>query len=315
MHGNTVKFLKKTLKKCILCPHECRIDRTKGERGFCRSGDTAMISQALPHFGEEPPISSVKGSGTIFFASCNMKCCYCQNYQISQEESLRYSRVVSDEELSGIMLSLKEKGCHNINLVSPTIWTANISAAIEIASKKGLDIPILYNCGGYERQEIIERLDKIISIYMPDIRYSDDRLAYKFSGVKDYVSNSRRSLREMYRQVGPLVLKDGAAVKGLLIRLLVLPDNISGTKETLAFIAENLSTEVSLSIMSQYSPVYKAKKHKEIARGLYYNEYNDVVEFARRLGFDNAYIQDCIGLEQDPYLPDFDQRDIFRQGE
>ncbi len=307
-------LLKEILKDCTLCPHKCHINRKKGQKGFCRSGDTVRISQAMAHFGEEPPISSIKGSGTIFFANCNMHCCYCQNFQISQKDSLKYTKEVTDKQLAEIMIGLMKSGCHNVNLVSPTIWIANIANAINIAKNMGLNIPILYNCGGYESLETIKMLEGIIDIYMPDMRYASSEAAFHLSNVKDYVDHNRKSVIEMFRQTGLLKIgTDGAARKGLLIRLLVLPNKLSGTKETLYFISKELSIEVTLSIMSQYRPVYMAHQCENINRALFYDEYMEVVDYAKKIGFKNAYIQDCIGLEEDPYLPDFDNQDVFRQ--
>ncbi len=314
MQKDPAVIFKNILKACSLCPHQCLVDRQKGQLGFCVSGNTAKISKAMPHFGEEPPISAKKGSGTIFFANCNMNCCYCQNFQISQQGSIKYTKEITDAQLADIMIDLMQSGCHNINLVSPTIWVANIVPAIHLAKNMGLNIPIVYNCGGYENIQTIKMLEGIIDIYMPDMRYADDDAAFAFSNVKDYVENNRKSVIEMFRQVNTLKTgPGGAATKGLLIRLLVLPNNISNTKDSILFIANELSNRVTLSIMSQYRPVYLAHKHEKINRSLYYEEYMAVVDYAKEMGFEDAYIQDCIGLKEDPYFPDFNNKDIFGQ--
>ena len=288
----------------------CRANRTAGQKGFCKAGGTAAISSVMAHHGEEPPLSGTCGSGTIFFSHCNMKCVYCQNYQISQEHS---GKAFSAIQLAGEMLRLQEQGCHNINLVSPTIWIPQITEAFFIAKKSGLKIPIVYNTGGYERKQVIKQLEGIVDIYMPDIRYSSDSMAEQYSGVKNYVKNNRQSLIEMYRQVGGLGLDDkGIAKKGLLIRLLVLPGNIGGVKETLDFIKNELSCDVYLSIMAQYHPEYMACNYPELSRSILPGEYFQVVEYAEKLGLVNGWIQDYTPPEKDFFRPDFNRKKVFK---
>lgn len=305
------EILDRILQKCVICPHKCRVNRKEGEKGFCKAGYKPVISSAMPHHGEEPPISGSRGSGTIFFTYCNMKCVYCQNYQISQEYEGEKTSIIS---LADIMLRLQSIGCHNINLVSPTIWIPQIVKALLIARKRGLSVPIVYNTGGYDSPQIIKMLDGLIDIYMPDARYSSNIMAEKYSMVKDYVKYNRESLKEMYRQVEGLKLdENGVAKKGLLIRLLVMPDNISGTKETLNFIKNELSTDVYLSIMAQYYPVYKAKNYPELNRRLKAQEYLEVVNYAEKLGFSYGWTQDYIGLNsEDLFIPDFRKRKVFK---
>jgi len=305
-----VKDLDKILECCVLCPHKCRVNRKKGQQGFCKAGHVPVISSVMAHHGEEPPISGINGSGTIFFSHCNMACVYCQNYQISQEHSGSPATI---EQLSRAMLQLQGAGCHNINFVSPTIWVPQIVSAFFNAKKEGLGIPLVYNTGGYERKSIIEMLDGIIDIYMPDIRYSDDEMAERYSGVKQYVKNNRRCIKEMFKQVGCLVAgKNGIAKKGLLVRILVLPGNIGGVKETLDFIKDELSTDVYLSIMAQYHPEYNAWQSPELARSISSREYSEVVDYAERLGLVNGWTQEHITAGEDLFRPDFNKKKIFK---
>jgi putative pyruvate formate lyase activating enzyme len=319
---NSIDLLDKMLNSCVLCPQRCKVDRKKGQKGFCGAGYLPAVSSAITHHGEEPPISGSNGSGTIFFSHCNMRCVYCQNYQISQKFE---GQVISIERLSELMLELQNKNCHNINFVSPTIWIPQIIKAASIAIKNGLKIPFVYNTGGYDNPGIIKMLDGIIDIYMPDIRYSRDSEADKYSSAKDYVKFNRKSIIEMYRQVGDLKLdrkrtnrngtrRNGVAVKGLLIRLLVLPNNIGGIKETLEFIKNELSANVYLSIMAQYHPEYKACSYPELSRRITSKEYYGVVNYAEKLGFTNGWIQDYISLseEEDLFIPDFKKKEVFK---
>lgn len=296
---NTVKFnrlqrvnqlLKDSLRNCTICPRKCSVDRTKSKRGYCRAPSNPVVYSYSPHYGEEPPLSGVRGSGTIFFAHCNMKCVYCQNYYFSQLDN---GEEVSIERLSDMMLYLQKTGCHNINLVSPTHFVPQILLALEIATDKGLDIPIVYNTGGYESVDTIKILDGIIDIYMPDMRYSDNDMAKKYSDGPDYAGYNRASVKEMQGQVGDLVLNDKSIAKrGLIIRLLVLPEGISGTKETLKFVKRSISKNAYLSIMSQYYPTFKAYSYKEISRGITRGEYKNIVDEAKKLGLNNGWIQE-----------------------
>ncbi len=305
------KSLDKILSKCVLCPHRCRINRND-EKGFCSAGFEPVISSAIPHHGEEPPISGSRGSGTIFFSYCNMKCVYCQNYQISQEHEGAKNSIPG---LANSMIMLQNSGCHNINFVSPTIWIPQIVKALSAARNKGLLVPVVFNTGGYDNPQIIKMLDKVIDIYMPDMRYSDDHMAGKYSMVEDYVRYNRQSVKEMYRQVGGLKLNpEGVALKGLLIRLLVLPHNIGGIKKTLDFIKSELSTDVYLSIMAQYHPVYNAHRYPQLSRRITAKEYLEVVRYAEKKGFSSGWTQDYIlpGSKEDLFIPDFNSKNIFK---
>jgi len=247
-----------------------------------------MVYSCAPHHGEEPPLSGWKGSGTIFFSRCNMKCVYCQNYQFSQSDA---GRKVTARELAGMMLELQEEGCHNINFVSPTHFTPAIVEALKYAYEDGLKIPLVYNTGGYDTFDVIKALDGIIDIYLPDMRYASDEMAVKYSSAPGYVKNNRNIVKEMYRQVGTLKIKDDVARKGLIIRLLVLPHGISGTVETLEFISKELGKDVYLSVMSQYYPAYKARDFKEISRRVTGGEYQQVLDKLDQLGMGKGYIQ------------------------
>jgi len=309
---NKVKKLNKLLKNCSLCPHKCGVDRYSGPDGFCHSGAKPMVSTSMVHHGEEPPISGIRGSGTIFFSNCNMGCVYCQNYQISQESE---GEEISTRELADNMIALQEKGVHNINLVSPTIWVPQIVEAFSIAKKSSLDLPFVYNTGGYDHPGIIKILEGIIDVYMPDIRYSDSSMAQKYSGIEDYVKFNRGSILEMHRQVGDLEIdKNGIAQKGLLIRLLVLPEDISGIKDTLDFIKNRLSGNTYLSIMAQYHPVYRADRYPELSRRVSAGEYLEIVEYAKKLGLNRGWTQDHSSLEpgKDEFIPDFNKENVFK---
>jgi putative pyruvate formate lyase activating enzyme len=284
------EILKDSLKKCRICPRLCGVDRTKGKLGYCRSGSEPMVYSYVPHHGEEPPISGDRGSGTIFFSHCNMKCVYCQNYQFSQ---LDEGTIISVDKLAQYMLKLQNNGCHNINLVTPTHYMPQIMAALQIALEGGLDIPIVYNTSGYELPEMIRLLDGVVDIYLPDMRYSNDETAKLYSDAPDYVTRDRESVKEMFDQVGDLKMTDdGIALKGMIIRLLALPNDISGTAENLKFIRDNLSSRTYLSIMSQYYPTHKAHGYKEISRRITTSEYKIIVDEAHLLGLNNGWIQE-----------------------
>ena len=284
------KILAASLRKCSICPRNCRVDRQNGKRGYCRAGFNPAVYSYSAHHGEEPPLSGTKGSGTIFFSYCNMKCAYCQNYYFSQLDA---GPEIGIEKLAAIMLSLQRRGCHNINLVSPTHFVPQIMRALEIALGEGLEIPIVYNSGGYDLADTIRLLDGIIDIYMPDMRYSDDEAAKKYSDAPDYVKHNRKVLSRMQQQVGDLVLNgNGIAKKGLIIRLLSLPKNISGTKESLRFIKDKISKNAYLSIMSQYYPTFKACDYKELSSALTREEYSNIVDEARLLGLNNGWVQE-----------------------
>jgi putative pyruvate formate lyase activating enzyme len=272
------------LKDCRLCPRGCRVDRLHGKTGVCRTASEVVVSSCGPHFGEEAPLVGRYGSGTIFFAHCNLGCLFCQNYSISQ---LGQGRVATTGELAKMMISLQERGCHNINLVTPTHVVPQIVAALEVAVGLGLSIPIVYNCGGYESVETLELLDGIIDIYMPDMKYSDERNARRFSGIRDYPAVNRAAVKEMHRQVGDLQVDDrGVARRGLLIRHLVLPNRIAGTEGVVRFIAQEISTDTYLNVMAQYHPARYALKIPALSRPLQRGEFLEAVNLARDYGLE-----------------------------
>jgi putative pyruvate formate lyase activating enzyme len=278
------------LKKCRLCPRECGVNRLKNEKGFCRSGLRLMVSSINIHSGEEPPISGYKGAGNIFFTNCNLRCKFCQNYPISQ---FGYGKEIGIKELAEKMLGLQGKGAHNINLVTPSHFHPHILAAIYFARYNGLNIPIVYNCNGYESVDSLNLLDGIIDIYLPDMKYSDDNMAYKYSYVYGYCEVNREAIKEMFRQVGNLVTSDdGIAVRGVIIRHLILPNNISGTRNVIKFIVNNISRNIFLSIMTQYFPAYKGVDDKYINRKISNKEFIEVMNILNECNINNGWIQE-----------------------
>ncbi len=270
------------LQNCHVCPHYCGVNRIAGETGKCRTGRLAIVSSYGPHFGEESPLVGTHGSGTIFFANCNLKCIFCQNYTISQ---LGEGATITKEVLSKMMLSLQERGCHNINLVSPTHVVPQILEALEIAVNLGLRIPLVYNSGGYDSIETLKLLEGIIDIYMPDMKYFDDKAAEKLSSVKSYPSINQAAVKEMHRQVGDLYIDEkGIATHGLLIRHLVLPNELAGTEGIVKFIAREVSPNSYVNIMSQYHPCYKAFQVPELSRRISREEFLQALEYAQKAG-------------------------------
>jgi len=279
--------LREMLRECVLCPRECRAKRLEGKYGVCRSTDELVISSAGPHYGEEPPLVGRRGSGTVFLTSCNLKCLFCQNYDISH---LRYGRQISPSQLAEIMLGLKRGGCHNINFVTPTHMTAQIIEAMVIAVDRGLSIPLVYNCGGYESVQTLKLLEDIVDIYMPDIKYSENDIARRYSGAPRYWDVVRPALAEMHRQVGDLVVDDsGIARRGLLIRHLVLPNRLAGSKAVLEFVARHLSAYSYVNIMDQYRPAYRAIHYPELSRTIKSKEYAEAIEFAQAVGLHRGF--------------------------
>jgi len=279
------------LESCRVCPRECGVNRLKNDKlGFCRSGLNPIISSVSPHHGEEPPLSGTRGSGTIFFTNCNLKCAYCQNYPISQMGN-GTERTVG--ELACQMLSLQEQGCHNLNLVTPTHFMPQILKALGIARERGLNLPIVYNTSGYESLETLGLLNGIVDIYLPDMRYSDNDAGMKYSIAPDYPEINRAAVKEMYRQVGNLVLdENGVAQRGLIIRHLVLPGVLSGTEGVMKFLAGEISKDVYISLMSQYFPAYRARELKEINRRITPEEYEDAWQIMLKYGLENGWVQE-----------------------
>ncbi|MBS3813731.1 radical SAM protein [Candidatus Bipolaricaulota bacterium] len=279
---NRVDGLKEQLTSCRLCPLECAVDRTRGEEGSCDAGEKPKVSSVTPHFGEERPLVGSHGSGTIFLASCNLSCVYCQNHEISQ---LGRGREISVNELAGKMLGLQRRGCHNINWVSPTHYVPQLAEALFLARSEGLEIPLVYNTGGYDSRDTLRYLDGIVDIYMPDMKYSSEEQGLMYSRVPDYPEVNRRDLMEMHRQVGDLKVDgSGIAVKGLLIRHLVLPNGLSGTEGVLRFIAEEVSKNSYVNVMDQYRPYWRASEYEGLNRPINSREFEDALNITRDLG-------------------------------
>jgi putative pyruvate formate lyase activating enzyme len=270
------------MDSCRLCPRECKVNRLEDELGLCRVGREAIVASYGPHFGEEPPLVGRRGSGTIFMAGCNLKCVYCQNYDISH---LVYGQTVSVEKIAKFMIALQDQGCHNINFVTPTHVVPQILASLKIAVKQGLSVPLVYNCGGYESVETLKILDGVFDIYMPDVKYADDKVAQRLSKAEDYFPVVKKSLVEMHRKVGDLVLdKHGIALRGMIVRHLVLPNGLAGTDKVASFIAEEISKNTYFNIMLQYRPCYKADEYPQVDRCPTVKEYKSAVKTAKDKG-------------------------------
>jgi putative pyruvate formate lyase activating enzyme len=269
------------LKNCNLCPRNCKVNRVKEEVGFCKTKTKAVVSSYFLHFGEEPELVGRGGSGTIFFSYCNLGCLYCQNYTISW---LGEGREVDAEELAKMMLILQRKGAENINFVTPTHVVFQIIEALCIAIEEGLNLPLVYNCGGYESVDTLKMIEGVFDIYMPDIKYADNKIAKKFSFAPDYWKVVKEATKEMHRQVNDLVIENGIAKRGLLIRHLVLPNRVADSFKILDFIKEEISLHTYINIMEQYYPCYRAYEFKELSRRITLDEYQEVVEYARKIG-------------------------------
>jgi putative pyruvate formate lyase activating enzyme len=284
-----IEKLYSKMDRCSICPRKCGADRNNGQKGLCETADKIFVASSGVHAGEEPPISANRGSGAIFFSNCALNCVFCQNYPISQFGN---GKKVSLEDLVDMMLNLQNRGVHNINFVTPTHYSPQIAKSAYIARKKGLRVPILYNCSGYEDIETLKLLEGTVDIYLPDIKYSDDEIAFKYSGVKNYVEVNRTTLKEMKKQVGDLMVDDeGAAQKGVIVRHLVLPGNIENTKKVLEFIAEELSKDTFVSLMAQYHTAYKSNNFKELSRSLTKEEYEEAVSCLELLNLGNGWVQ------------------------
>ena len=270
------------LENCMLCPRSCKINRRAGKLGVCRTGERARVASYGPHHGEERPLSGRRGSGAVFFARCNLRCVYCQNSEISQDDC---GDEVEPEELARIFLEIQAAGCHNLNLVSPTHVLPPILAALLIAARAGLRLPVVYNTGGYDALPALELLDGVVDIYMPDMKYADPKTAHLYSGAKDYPRVNREAVREMHRQVGDLALDaDGLAVRGLLVRHLVLPNRMAGTREIARFLTEEISAQTYLNVMDQYHPAYKAGMFPQLNRRITPQEYADALKHVGAAG-------------------------------
>ena len=299
--------LESRLTSCDICPRECKVNRLAGEYGFCHSTRLPLVSAVCAHHGEEPPLSGSNGSGTIFFANCNLKCAYCQNYQISQNPENQQSREMDFHTLAERMLYLQDElKCHNINFVSPSHFVPQIVRAVLAAVPLGLKVPLVYNTNGYDSLESLRALDGIINIYLPDLRYASDEYAEKYSQAPCYVTHARAAIKEMHRQVGELVMDDeGLAQKGLIVRHLILPGGLAGSRESLTWLSEEISASVTVSIMSQYFPAHDASSYPALDRKISAAEHAEVVELLNRLGLENGWLQEMAA--SDNYLPDFER--------
>lgn len=282
-----IKQVLSFLESCTLCPRECKINRLKGKVGVCGAGSDLVVSSVSPHFGEERPLVGHGGSGTIFLAHCNLKCVFCQNYNISH---LAQGEKISSEELATHMVTLQQTGCHNINFVTPTHVVPQLLTAMPKAIERGLHLPLVYNCGGYESLEVIKLLDGIIDIYMPDAKFADSAEARKYCKATDYPEVNKQVLKEMHRQTGVLKInRQGVAERGLLIRHLVMPGRVAGSEKILRFIAEALSTESYVNIMAQYYPQFEAAYYPELNRRITPQEYHEVIVLARSFGLHRGF--------------------------
>lgn len=270
------------LEKCDVCAWGCKVNRLENVRGICQTGALARLASYGPHHGEENPLRGWRGSGTIFFAHCNLRCQYCQNYDISQFDA---GRLVEAQELAQVMLELQEVGCHNINLVSPSHVVPQILLALAIAARAGLHLPLVYNTGGYDSLEMLRLLDGVIDIYMPDMKYASQQIGRHYSKISRYPQVNQAAVREMHRQVGDLQLNaDGLAVRGLLVRHLVLPYGLAGTEEIVQFLAQEISPDTYLNVMAQYRPSFNARQYPKLTRPVNQEEYQAAVHMARQAG-------------------------------
>jgi putative pyruvate formate lyase activating enzyme len=270
------------LSQCTLCPHHCLVDRHHGERGLCRTGDLPVTSSYGPHFGEEDPLVGTRGSGTIFFTHCNLYCIFCQNYEISHGGE---GEEISLADLAAMMLNLQQRGCHNINFVTPSHQVYQILAALPLAIEGGLSVPLVYNTGGYDAVETLKILDGVIDIYMPDFKFWDPAVAKDLCAAQDYPEVARQAFKEMHRQVGDLVLdEEGVARRGLLVRHLVLPDGLAGTREIMEFLAREISPRTYVNVMGQYRPCGRVFEHPSLSKFLTGLEHAEAQRLAREAG-------------------------------
>lgn len=303
--------LERMLASCTVCPRDCRVDRLRNEIAACYSGRNPIVSAYVPHFGEEPVLCGTHGAGNIFFGNCNLRCVYCQNYQISQNWRTERTREVSVERLAEIMIELQDKGCHNIGLVSPTHFVPQIVRAVLLAVPLGLRLPLVYNTNAYDALPVLRLLDGVIDVYLPDLKYSEEEMGWKYSKVKGYVHHARSALTEMHRQLGDTVVMgdDGLIKRGLVIRHLVLPNDLAGSRDTLRFIRDRLSPHVSLSVMAQYYPTHKARETNLVNRRIQPMEYYRVLDLLETMGLEEGWAQEFDSA--DYYRPDFTRETPF----
>jgi putative pyruvate formate lyase activating enzyme len=304
-----IRSLRSILEECSLCSRSCGVNRLAGERGYCGAGQALEVASSCIHAGEEPVLTGDRGVGNIFLGRCNMKCVFCQNHSISQPDRNTASAwEMATTALAGELLSFQEQGCPTAGFVSPTHFAPQIFEALGQAAEKGFSLPVIYNTNGYDSLELLTLLDGLVDIYLPDFKYWNSEYGKKYSDTPDYPETAMNSIREMFRQVGTLQINsEGTAVKGLIVRLLVLPGDISGTENVLRFVAEELGTDVFISLMSQYYPAHNSSRYPPLSRKLKPEEYSRAVETLEEQGFENGWIQDPL-TSPGNYRPNIDFR-------
>ena len=310
---NRVRRLYALLSSCTVCPRDCRNDRLAGVLASCASGEHPVVSAYTPHHGEEPCLSGTRGAGNVFFGNCNLRCVYCQNFQISQDYQVQKTNEVSVERLAEMLLELQARGCHNIGFVSPTHYAPQMAKAVLFAAKQGLSLPIVYNTNAYDSVEVLRLLEGIVDVYLPDLKYSDSEAGVLYSKVPDYARHSRAALIEMYRQKGSRLEmgEDGLLKSGLLVRVLVLPNGAAGVSDSLAWIAETLSPSVAISLMAQYYPIHRAatnEKYRALDRSITAAEWQDALAALEANGFSHGFEQE-LETSARYYRPDFNDRE------
>src|SRR5687768_13777809 len=311
--GPRVELLESLLRSCTVCPKDCGNDRLNDEIAACYSGRLPIVSSYTAHFGEEPCLSGTRGAGNIFFGNCNLRCVYCQNYQISQTWKEQKRNEVTHERLAEMMLELQHRGCHNIGFVSPTHFAPQMARAILLAARQGLRLPIVYNTNAYDSVDVLRLLDGIVDVYLPDLKYAEDEAGYLYSKVRSYKECSRRAIAEMFRQSGDELVhgEDGLLKRGLVIRLLVLPNDIAGVKESLEWIRDTLSPRVAVSLMAQYYPTHQAatnRRHILLSRRISESEWLRAVSALDEMGMESGWMQEFDGSAY-YYRPDFSYPD------
>ncbi len=304
-----VASLERLLEACTVCPLDCGNDRLRGELARCYSGALPVVSSYTPHFGEEPALTGTRGAGNIFFGNCNLRCVYCQNYQISQAHREQVKNEVTHERLAGMMLELQAKGCHNVNFVSPTHFAPQLARAVLLAAGQGLNVPVVYNTNAYDSVEVLRLLEGVVGVYLPDLKYADSSEGYTYSKVPHYAERARAALKEMYRQTGDELVfgGDGTLARGLVVRLLVLPNDIAGVRESLEWIRDELSPRVAVSLMAQYYATNKAatdERYVLLGRRVSESEWWRAVSLLERLGIEEGWMQEYDGASH-YYRPDF----------
>jgi len=308
-----VEQLEKLLENCTVCPKDCGNNRLNDEIAACYSGRLPIVSSYTAHFGEEPVLSGTRGAGNIFFGNCNLRCVYCQNYQISQTWKTQKKNEITHERLAEIMLELQERGCHNIGFVSPTHFAPQMARAILIAAEQGLRLPIVYNTNAYDSTEVLKLLDGIVDVYLPDLKYADSDAGFQFSKIRDYAIHARAAIKEMYRQTGDKLVygADGLLKRGLVIRLLVLPNDLAGIEENLRWIRDELSSKTAISLMAQYYSTNKAatdERYILLSRRISEREWFEAVELLEELGMEEGFMQEYESASY-YYRPNFDDKE------